>query len=590
MIETYVNPIGLGFEHACMLGNLRQEENVIRQGRSRFASVLQMYQIDKATTIAVKAFEACGRAAPSSSIQWACFLAPVVVGWCAAQGFANLKIRAIVNFAHDHLGILAHIISGISLVVLLLNGQVLYATVCLGWLGIKALQRAQFFPEKISAVITGVGLYVGCCTGLYFGDWIDKVFCTMLIISEIAERCFKKPVVSSENSFEHALIESKAKAAGGTAVTYEDLEAVHGDKDPWEDVLGIEPNHMRREILPPVSDAVDPYVLMQFFDVTFDVAHWKEYEAMIDLKLEQDRRWKEVGSGKMSKVEYLRKELDALITGVMEKTIVVGPPSNYGRVQYYLRYITSRFPSPEELAKGRRAIRLSLEQVDVLLHLAVGGGTYCGAGELAAAANVFYSLLAGDSRLSFEDRIRVLIQIERQQISDTIYYQSGNFCLMRVVRTLLCYDWSDVHNKSLIVAHLNRSLGLMQEGAQEEVQDKISQLATYPYAAALKNLFLFRYTPNAMVLALLDAQGTPILPKQEIMDWWVKWCERNRRRDLLESLSEVPPRLGNIPFEIKMKRTLDSEVEVTRTNPFLIRAMLLDMGLIRFEPPQTSML
>lgn len=537
-----------------------------------WAAFIQVIQLDTAITIVNKVLANQQQAAVSGSLRVVCWMTPVIIRWCASQSFTDLRIRKVVNFLHDHITTLAHIISVIAAVILLTQGQVFYTSLFLIRMGIEVLYTIPGgMPESIKPALSNGGLYIGCVTGLLIGNWFDKLQSIVLIGDAFAKRFLKN---SSKVSFDPARKEAEEK---GTAVTYAELETL------TDDDVEIDPRHMQREILPPIPPDVDARSLLHLFDSI----SWEQHEISVLAKLLNDRRWKEVGSEGLSRIDYLRRELNELIVGVVNRSIKVGPPSNYGRIQYFLKYITFQLLQ-KKVKRDQNLISqeaFEKECIDVLLHLAVAGGAYCGLGEFQAIANIFYSMLSRDQTLSLKDRIYVLLQVERQQIIDTIYYNMWNGTKLSTIAGWLA-DWEDLHQRSYIYAIVTDSLGLMQDGAaQEELRDKFKELLFSFVSIYIKFYFKKLYNPEEIVFSLYDMEGNILLPKPQFVEWWHHWAEQ-RHKELLPHLSEFPPHLGTIPYEEDIN--LDDRKYSEVLNVRLMTGMLLEMGVFKKKQAGTK--
>lgn len=570
-------PLAKGFNDAYLFGVTRAEENIVRQGRSKQAALLQFYQVEKAISIFNDSLAVQGKAALSLPIKVVCRLAPFLVTWCASKGFANHRIRKIVNFAHDHLSVIAQAITFISIAILFLNGHVLYASAYIGWSAVAALLKTSLIPETVKAKIRNTGLIVGCCTGFLIGDWLDKIVSTVIIIDELSKKFSTKKAVKNFDSVREEM-ESKELPS----LTYEKILSLSLDN------VAINHKHMRKEILPRIPSETNPEELIKLFEEI----PWENYDAQIAVKLSGDRRWQQVSSGELSPQQYVRKELHNLIVGIANKSIKVGPPSNYGRLQYYLKYITFRLMSekPKLLEEAKKLSESELKKidseksawehlcVDSLLHLAVGGGTYCGLGEFQAVANVFYSLIARDRTLLLKDRFYVILQIERQQLMDSIYYRmwNSNRCY-KLLGWLI--DWDDVHTRSYYYALLIDKIGLMQDGSKEEVRDTFTELLSSFIAAVWARFFKIKYSHQFIIRAFYDLEGSPLLPKPDLANWWLEWTQKNHRPVLQATLADSPSSLGELPFNEDV--TIDEKNYSSRLNQNLLLAMLYEMEIFK---------
>lgn len=573
--------LAMGFNDSYFLNGSRNEENIIRQGRSKITALVQYYQIGKAISIFENSLALLGKAPLRSSIKIVCFVSPFLITWGALKGFSSDRVKKIVNFAHDHISLLAHAITFISIAILFIQGNILYASAYIGWTVVTQVLKSSCIPETVRKKILKVGLIVGCCTGVFCGDWLDKIASTIIIIDELANRFLTKKKVKEFT------IAPEVETKERSSLTYEKILKLSLEN------VEVDPTHMQKEVLPFIPPETNPKNLL----ILFKAIPWKAYEAQMALKLKDDRRWCQVGSQGLTSLQYIEKELNVLIEGIVNRSIKVGPPSNYGRLQYYLQYITFRLQSEAQRLAAERLKKLSESDtktlqsaeeafehlcVDSLLHLAVGGGTYCGLGEFQAVANVFYSLLAQDKTLSLKDRIYVMIQIERQHVMDSIYFDLFNKTRFNKFLGWLI-DWNDNHSRSYVYASAIDQLGLMQDGAQEEIRSKFDELLFAFSVYQMKKIFKMRFDKTLIIRALYDLEGTALLPVQDLVNWWVEWTEKNQRLDLQMTLAESPSTFGDLVVHENI--TIDETQYEKRLNLILVIAMLSEMRVFRDKQP-----
>jgi len=564
MAYSTILAISEGASSALMREHARHQENIVRQGLAHSSILAYLTdQISSTIFVALMALQSAGRHVPSF---WAtfsiCVLLSKGISYLVSKEFENQSIRCSLIFAYIHIGSITRLISLISYAILFAYGQTLLATSAFIWTGILLLKHHDYLPKKIDNLVYPLGTFLGAFYTIFEANWLTKILNIMPVAVEVFELAAPS-VKPSPLDFEE---EPKIRKSNLSNF----YKLLRSGSEP-----SIDPKHLKIEGLPRLPKEINANMLNDIAEkINFDDVGLKE---MLAKKLEKDARYQQV-KGLVTPREHIISELAELIKQVSTEKIKVGAPSDYRRVKYYLNYITywitEIFPnlSIEERKKMETVYCIQMH----IINLAVGGGTYCGAGELRAIGNVFYDIVLSDPDSSFEKKLPFILQIERQYIYEVIYKTLQSYYPRIFVELFLS---NDNHKYNQWTALLEEDLGLQKTGAREEQRSQettyLHFFANFGWVRLLKLIFFEYYDVDCVVKQVQDTIKNQEATEQ-FSEWWKQYLEN----------AHIDERL-----KLRYLHRLHTKNEVvgvplwqedgTVANPFLVKLMLVELGYLK---------
>jgi len=573
MIQSYVFPITNAIMTSHLSDAYRGQEAISRREQG-YSSVgfLQHLQMSRMMDVVSSALQACGRAAPSFSIDMACLLTPIVIGVAAGQRFANRHVRVAIDFVQDHLGHAIQLVTIVALAVLLVNGHALYASISLGYMAFKALPCSPLSSQQIPYVVQAAKI-VSICGGLILGYWPERIALGLYAIQLIANRFLVMPVRAPIAEVD----EKELKAEHEAKEVFENLDSVNvACFNP--DSYSIKPEIFKVEVLPPRSMDIDLYQLGAWFDEM----DRKEFESGISQYLNEAREashdedpssvtqtMKEaqkfldelVKDFDKSKAICL-KDLKALIDDVAkpkpEQPIVEG---NRKRMHYYLRYICSRLPHVDQETRNACLVALALSNGDKALST-----------QFAGIAKVFYGLLERDKSLTLKEQILVHLQKGRQELLEVMFVEK-----MQEVSGM------SSPQSMMLQSAFCETFGLQRNVLYYPCQSGMDKMIVSFLTRKVKPLIM-DFDSDDFNAAFYDKEGACVLDKTQVIAWWHQWINR---QDAVKSRTKPELLRESLDKGVLVCRPVFLASDPNRLDPNLMIAMLFQMGLMQ-EKPRTS--
>lgn len=509
MISNYILPVTSSITSSFMSGaNYRFDKTLGSQNAFFFRGIIQHFAVNQTLRVVGRALLATGRAIPAASIQNVLLVTPILLGIAAGRQFSNRHIRKVCEFAQDHIGLLCRSVTLVSIGILLFNGQVLFASCYIGWMAFEVCFRKYSATSVLPQQIVKIVSLVGTCGIFVVGNWTDRFFITLFIISTLANRW----IVLGGRAKAPEFIEKETKAKI-------ELEAPSRILDLPQVVTFNSKNCivnrevLKAEVLPPVRRDENPQVITD------------------RLNSLDEEFFESLGP---------KQAMISRVTDLIQSTSQFDP-ENRERLEYYLRYISSRLMTLKGQTRG-----------EILTHLIEkANASKTLESQFTAIADIFYEVFDNDASLSFKERVLGFLQSMRQKESNEYLPADGDPSRCYLIETL------GLKRNRLFIpcpggkAFLKVSLIMMEKG--------VGQL-----------LFDVDYVS----LQVFDLSKRPVF-QEDMLEWWKQWCQRQEpsmQAKLLDALNQAEPQIGVIPLYVQKDNQKFMDVE-------LLAAMLYQMGI-----------
>ncbi len=545
-----------GFASGAALVDMKRVEDSVRQGQNHaLTGVHQAAQSWEILDQVERVLKAASYTPLGIPVRCVLAASPLLLAYAAANQWGGPNLYLI----YDHIGTLCHVASLASSVALVYFGQIAFGAVSLTLIGIGFLDRNGILPPDIRRVVHITTYPLLLVTGLIVGGPFTKIF----VISNFATMIFQAAISPQAPA--------ETIAPQTTGVNLNQLN------DLTFQPLDSNPLHLRYSPLPPIPD-----VNIQTLNALCNAIDWRadSHQRALQSKLGRDARWRDRYQGQMAPDVYLKRQLRAIVDSVQNRTILEGEPVNYDELHNYLKIIADRLPGLDEFSRA-----------DILLKIAIDGGEYCGPGKFNAVSDSYLSVLSeGSSDLPLEKKILIHLQQQRIRIMQNLYAEfEGATRINQALAGVM--DHLDLHNYNIFLNLFCSEFGLPNQGAAEDAAAHVDPvLLAAASQVNIRGYFQENYTSGFISSSVQEAIGTPALPLPEIYEWWRTWVGRQNipeaeKEILLEELSRGE--LAGEPVEnTDYHWTGEALVSRTSVSKHLIKAMLLEMGILKYPGPE----
>lgn len=560
ILTSYVIPTAEGIRDGNIMTTCKQMEDTFRQGRNKgTVALLQIQQLHCSMGQVSSALKATNRPELHWGARWACILTPAMIAIASRQGFANMTVRRIINFAHDHIGTLAHVVSVVALTVLFVQGQVIFASVSLVYLGIGLLARKHILPERMRQIIFRSGFVVGNLTALILGDPVSKVFALLDIAIIVGNKWMEhrnrqNPVVL-EPQVQHEQV-------APVLVSSEQFKKGINGSAPIETLrVAVNKGHVNLNVLPEVP----PEITVDTLKELCDNFPWERHKRVYMTKLESDPRWTEIakpgdprstlqrikdlfsrifsccktqrhpaatepqtppeldqdGKG----VQFIKAQMKKFVDSIKNRRITEGEPADYSLLQYYLRFIAQKLPEEKEMY-----------QADIMLRLAVEGGEYCGPGKFRVASEAYQDVISSAGSIPLKIRILNALQLERRRQFDIIYNYLWQAPTMGPFKYII--DPTDIHTYNQFMLLIGPEFGLPKNGADQDNTAGVDATTKFIYAKMMP-IFRDLFWKGKTV-------STTTLERRPDTPWWKIWKRYHRVQKETVFPGNTPDRINEV--------------------------------------------
>lgn len=576
--NTIIFPIVKGVHVSNMLNMAKRNEDTIRQGRNKTATAcLQIAQVSAAWTQTSEIFTSLK--APIISVLGNIFAVaiPSAVAYAATKIKDNFTLKKIVNFVHDHIGTLAHIITVITSIALIaFFNQPIIGITSLVCLGIGILDRQGILPEKLRHIIHQSGFIIGNITGLIVGDILNKIIALADIVVTIANKIFE---YKANKELEKVRKENANKANTEIRqITKAELDTLDNE------LLRIRKEHIEYELpIPYFPKETDISELETICDKLDD--YWektpenssKKYKDFLLDRLMNDQRYCDVAvceeKYRENPILYIKDQLKIYIKNIKTRGITAGEPLNYQILDDYSKFIT--FTLSEHIKKGNY-----VEVIDQIIILGVDGGHYCGPEVIRATETVFHNLLG--QVLDLKEKILFLLQTKRRIEFEHLYEEIWNATSFN--RKLAdFFDSRDVHEYNIAVNLIGSDFGLHDKSAEQDTTALVQPLMKFLLSKFLKPLhdqFWNRgYTAKQIMDTVSEQIGSTFFPKPVFIQWWKDWV--NRQQDL--SAYQKEQACEDLDMHVLFGDPMEEIGQKMKFKKKFLKAMLIEMGVLNVQ-------
>jgi len=568
-----ISPFVTGFQVGAITAQLYREENSNRAGHH--------YHLLTATTQAGQLLLSASHFGVALGVEvqlihyLGCIAIPAATAWAVATRFENPTLRSVVLLIHDNIGLVCQIA---NVVALIFFGHIWYSSAAISTIVLGLLDQHGTLPYEMRWLLHEVLFVLGNGLGLLQGGTLMKIISLLELVRKfggemLASLMPDPPVDHGRAALTPALIDQ---------LTYGEV---------WTR-LTINRGHITR---PLPFDAPMPEADIRTIPALAESIDWSEESNARNLhaKLNLDDRTQEISTGDLSEVDFFKQELAKLVTSIADRQILQGEPRDYHTITNFLRKIAAHLQRPEISIQ---------EKADILLRLAIDGGSYCGPAKIRVIEDLFTRNVLGLSEaLSMEGKLLILLNQEREVILQGVLHDFYRQLPESVLSTIRPYD---THNYNALLNLIGRVFGVVSLAAENDslAEMPFAMCAMYAYlveASDFSTVFWNEYHRRILTY-IQESVGTPYLATTSIYAWWQNWVDTNpslteqQRREwgtLLENgrLEYTIPN-GTIRNRNDSNQALIEELQILQSPPQpgtrmirlkYIAAMLIELGILR---------
>ncbi len=572
ILPTSLVDFAQGVCRGTTLTQAKRLEDSVRTGRNQYlTAAFQCGEVNCTTLLAESAVTTSLGAAPLPlPLRAIVYVSPALLALAIKMEFAPRDVQKILIFIQDHLGTVCQIISVVSSVALICFGSFILGGTSLAILGIGFLDREGLLPERVRHIIHDYSLPVIAFSGIIDGS-LSGIVGTALYIGL---KC-----ISFYFDWRHkvALDAIPAREIKGGALSYQDLQdLVNGTAQ-----VEINRDYIHYSALPPAPN-VDIDLLNQLFGTIDWQKNGGQHMHALREKLKRDPIFKDrmgdlslVPRTDQELIDYAKNNLANFIANTKAHHMKNGEIRNYDMLEIYLKI------NADNLQKETHEVT----KVDGLMRLAVEAGAYCGPGRFEATEDLFSSSVNDMPGVTFRTKVLHTLQTARNRWFDGLYQKMIRSPQGAAVNHLI--DWFDVHIRNQTIKIYADSIGLRKAGADNDATAVIDPMAKayflWYFDDPIATGFWNDHDLGEVLTSLNQAIQENALPRAEYYAWWQQWIQNAQvsgetRTALFDTAIDTTPSLLGRNFE-HQNGNLDS---------FLVRAMLVDMGVLKLVRPATQ--
>lgn len=513
-LSSNLTDFARGFGFGYSINSLKSAEASVRQGHNYVQASLAQASMTATTAFTVfKTFDLV------SHKSWAALgvaLIPLGVGYLASRDDLPFYVQKTVYLLHDHTGNLCFVAAVTTSVALFCFGSQVWAVTSLTMLAIGVIDRNGYLPPSVHKALYCSNFVLGNGVRLFLGNPIDQ----FLAVVEITALLAQYAIDDVENLLEtdDSLIDTPK-----TEITPEDL---------------FKPNYftfVRKHHIHEGGTPSAPNIEISKLLELVKKIDWNESNRrVLSKKLEKDERWLKRGKGQETELEYFQNNLEAFVTDVVNRKVLIGQVKDYEALERYLKHITAHV---DKCFKNNREI----EATDILLRLGIEGGRYCGPGRYEVAEDIYFRTLEQneDSEIPLEDLLKIQLQAHRRNIFLDIYGAFTKELDVGIIWKILTFD--DIHSYNLFASIMDPILNIGAQGASNDETTEMSpvqRIFVQKALGPLRDLFWEKYE-KTLIDEVYAMSGTPRLPLPTLYIWWNKWLETQSDSDAKERFQEM---------------------------------------------------
>jgi hypothetical protein len=548
MISSIVS-VARGLAAGQSLVSMNDTENSVRAGRDALGtSLLQCGEIWIVLGVVEKLLKAMSKAPFAVSTRRICYLTPFVTTYLASK-LKNRAARQILLKIEDNTGALCRLAAVVSSVAFIALGQTLYGYALLLMLVIGRLDQKGTLPEKTRQILhkyaEPFSLSLGLITATNLSDFFTSSFFLLSFITDYLPN--KKPVENYSLPDEPKLLKLPA----------------HNLLISRKAAVKINSRYLLERPTVPV-----PNIDMMILKTQFDQIVWDKGNCMaLRQKLKNDKRFiadyfTVEGKTDQELINYASQALEELLTSIKNRHIANGEPSNYDRMEDYLKTIADILEKEKD----------PIIKTDALLRLAVEGGGYCGPGKYEAIEEIYFSLIG--QKASLRTKVLLCLQDFRRGLYNTVFYEKvSDNPIFKI------FDAFDLHFYNFEEKVFGKIFALHRGAVENDSQAFVDAftrkvflvIGSAPYRKAFKK----GHTSSRITECVQRTFGTPRLPAEDFNAWLKGWIEREvtdetLRKEMLEAAT-----LHEYDTVIIENRKPQPVIK-----PEYITAFLVDMGIL----------